>query len=214
MVISGSARTPAHATSTGTVDVLPANVTVGLGDSFQVAISAEVPHPGFTLWTVVLTYDPLHLQLLGTPASPACYTASLPPAGVGASTIVYEDHDFDQVKETIVIIGGYIENVGGNAVGLTGPVTLAHCNFVAVGLPDYLTPLSLGGGLVDPDSNNIFTIANGAVIHIVESTPVGGTVTIVSSPATHHAGAPYLLAGLIPAVAATAWLLRRRIMRR
>ncbi len=131
--LSLSGATAAHAGGTdGTVTV--SQVEIPQGGSGTVNVVLNPASAGTSVWIIEVSYDPSVAQVaVDSNDNPVCTSLSVQSPFVGAGGCDTKAVSHGATPDTLVILGGAIQNDSGTAKGLTAQTTLATFTFNAVG---------------------------------------------------------------------------------
>lgn len=211
-----AAPSQAVAIGEGHVYVSPPSTVVPSGSLVPVSVIVEPPNESLAIWIIEVHYDPSVVQLNRLPDSSADCSTFPPPGGAVATAAGCDSRDDvpGGGDDVAVAFGGWIENTGSGAIGITTPMSVATFNFYVHGAAFDFTDLEVVvTAYLDPDAaDHIPTTADGEIFingdpPIVTPIPpppptpsptptyppmVGGVVAISASETnagtrTHHA---------------------------
>jgi hypothetical protein len=136
LALSLSGSGTAHAGQDGSVVIVPAQKDISVGGQGDVHIDITAPDAGTSIWIVQVKYDPTVAQVKTNPGNLdhpiACDGMASPGQGIAqAASCDVKDTTADQIADTAVAFGGWVQNDGGTAKGFTGTQTAATFTFVA-----------------------------------------------------------------------------------
>lgn len=125
----------AQAGDPGSVSVDPVDTDISAGGSGTVDINVDPPAVGTSVWIVQVKYDPAVVQVaVDANQNPVCDSLANPGQGIAfAASCDVKDTDGNQVADTAVAFGGWVQNDGGTPKGFTTEQTVATFTFEAVG---------------------------------------------------------------------------------
>lgn len=143
LALSLSAAGTAHAGGAGAVTIDPASKDIAAGGEGVVSIKIDPPASGTSIWIVQVKYDPAVAQVKMNGQDPVCTNMPSPGQGIAqASGCDIKDTDADQMPDTAVAYGGWVQNDNGTPRGFTTEQVAATFTFVAVGASGSHTDLT------------------------------------------------------------------------
>jgi hypothetical protein len=148
-----AAAAPASAGGSGAIALDPAAATVGVGGTTDVDAVVTPPDDGLSIWIIeVEIEDTSIVRVNETGSGVDCAGGQLPGGGAGASVCDAKNTDADPELDTVVALGGYVRNEGGNPVGIEAVTVLATIGFEGVGDPGECTDLNVSqSAFLSPD---------------------------------------------------------------
>lgn len=160
----------AQAGGDGTVSLTPNPREIGVGGQGTIAVELTPPAAGTSIWIIQAKYDPAVAEVaVDGFGNPLCVNAAAPAGFETAFATGCDTKDTDATPgpDTIVAFGGAVKNVGGTAVGLTAPITVATFTFEAVGdagtHTDLMTTVTSGSMLGPTGEVQNPTVSNGRI---------------------------------------------------
>jgi hypothetical protein len=117
----------------GSVTVTPADLMIGAGSSGQLNVVLTPAAAGTSIWIIQIAYDPAIAQVAMSGGNPVCQFITFQSPFVGAGGCDVKAVSHGSTPDTLVILGGVVQNNNGTAVGLTTPQVVATFTFNAVG---------------------------------------------------------------------------------
>jgi hypothetical protein len=117
----------------GSVTVTPADLMIGAGGSGQLNVVLTPAAAGTSIWIIQIAYDPAVAQVAMSGGNPVCTSITFQSPFVGAGGCDVKAVSHGGTLDTLVVLGGVVQNNGGTAAGLTTPQTVATYTFNAVG---------------------------------------------------------------------------------
>ena len=130
----GGRGTALAGTTDGSVTVTPTPLMIGAGGSGQVNVDMTPAAAGTSIWIIQIAYDPAVAQVATDGSgNPVCTFITVTSPFVGAGGCDTKAVSHGSTQDTLVILGGVVQNDNGTPIGLTTPQTLATFTFNAVG---------------------------------------------------------------------------------
>jgi hypothetical protein len=144
LALSLSGAGTARAGGSGSVTIDPADKDIAAGGEGTVSIIIDPPASGASIWIAEVKYNPTVAQVKMNGQDPVCSGMASPGQGIAmASSCDIKDTTGDQVADTAVAFGGWVENDNGTPRGFTTTQTAATFTFVAVGASGAHTDLEV-----------------------------------------------------------------------
>jgi hypothetical protein len=177
LALSLSGSGTAQAGNGGTVSIDPADKDIAAGGEGDVSIMIDPPASGTSIWIVQVKYDPTVAQVKLNGQDPVCTPMASPGQGIAqAAGCDIKDTTGDQVADTLVAFGGWVQNDGGTPRGFTTQQTAATFTFVAVGSAGAHTDLETTvTSMLGPNGEVGSPAENDGGIDIIESTGTNRT---------------------------------------
>jgi hypothetical protein len=140
--LSVGGRGTALAVTDGSVTVTPNPLSIGAGGSGQVSVVLTPAAAGTSIWIIQIAYDPAVAQVATDSHGPVCTFITVQSPFVGAGGCDTKAVSHGSTPDTLVILGGVVQNDNGTPKGFTTPQTLATFTFNAVGASGAHTDLT------------------------------------------------------------------------
>lgn len=166
LAIAGSS---ARAGGDGSVFIDPALAEVGPGGTTTVDVVVTPPDTTLSIWIIEIEYDPAVVQVADDGGNPDCDSLNIPGGVAGAAGCATKDTGGGPEDDTAVAFGGWVENVGGEAVGFDTEMTVASFTFEAVGDIGESSPLTVSvTAFLDPAGEEPVPAEADGQINIIE----------------------------------------------
>jgi hypothetical protein len=130
---AGGRSTALAVTTDGSVTVTPPDLMIGVGGTGgQVSVDMTPAAAGTSIWIIQIAYDPAVAQVATDGSgNPVCTFITVPSPFVGLGGCNTKAVSHGSTQDTLVILGGVVQNDNGTAKGFTTPQTLATFTFNA-----------------------------------------------------------------------------------
>lgn len=129
---SAFAANSAQATGSGSITIQPSAATVPVNGTVDVDVVFDPPAETVAIFIIEIAYDPTVVQFVDcVPWDVDALSSPFP--SVGAAGCAAKDTNRDAINDTAVLLGAYLENHDGVAVGFSTPQTVGTITFEALG---------------------------------------------------------------------------------
>ena len=177
----GGRGTALAVTTDGSVTVTPNPLQIGVGGSGQVSVVLTPAAAGTSIWIIQIAYDPAVAQVATDGSgNPVCTFITVTSPFVGAGGCDTKAVSHGSTQDTLVILGGVVQNDNGTPKGFTTPQTLATFTFNAVGAAlahtDLVTTVTAFLGPTGATPSPVPATPNGAIDITAGTSRIWGNV--------------------------------------
>jgi hypothetical protein len=169
--LAGAGTAHAGSVTDGSVSVSPADREIPVGGTGTVDVVLTPAAAGTSIWIIQIAYDPTVAQVaVDGSDNPICTFITVQSPFVGAGGCDTKAVSHGSTPDTLVILGGVVQNDNGTPRGFTTQQTLATYTFNAVGSVGAHTALTTTvSAFLGPTGETPTAAASNGAIDIIES---------------------------------------------